>query len=256
MSLTPAGWHARFQEQARWTAELRRYLYARCPMARAKWILEVGCGTGALLGELSAAAPQARVCGVDLLTDRLKLVRGAAPCAGSALRLPFPSASMDITLCHFLLLWLDDPAAALKEMGRVTRPGGVVMALAEPDYGGRIDYPESLVKLGRLQADSLRAQGANPLMGRMLAASFARAGFQKVETGLLGGQWSGPPSVESWQSEWTVLAEDLGGQVPAAELDELCAMDRAAWQHGERILFIPTFYAFAVVDDDHNGGML
>lgn len=248
MSLTPAGWHARFQEQARWTVELRRYLYARCPMARAKCILDVGCGTGALLPELAAAAPQASVCGVDLSLERLRLVRGGTACAGDALHLPFPAASMDITLCHFLLLWLPDPVAALREMRRVTRPGGAVLALAEPDYGGRIDHPESLVKLGRLQAESLRGQGANPLMGRALAASFARAGFSQVENGLLGGQWSRPPSEESWQSEWTVLAADLGGRVASEELDELRAVDRAAWQQGERILFIPTFYAFAIVE--------
>jgi SAM-dependent methyltransferase len=56
--------------------------------------------------------------------------------------LPFQPV-FDVTFCHFLLLWVSNPEKVVAEMGRVTRPGGSVR-LAEPDYGGRIDYPESL----------------------------------------------------------------------------------------------------------------
>jgi len=75
-------------------------------------------------------------------------------------------------------------------MARITRPGGAVLALAEPDYGGRIDYPIKLAQMGKWQIESLRLQGADPLMGRKLATIFNSAGFDSVETGVLGGQWS------------------------------------------------------------------
>ena len=40
------------------------------------------------------------------------------------MRCPFTNASFDLTFCHYLLLWLKDPLSAIKEMKRVTRPGG------------------------------------------------------------------------------------------------------------------------------------
>jgi SAM-dependent methyltransferase len=77
---------------------------------------------------------------------------GAACITGLGERLPFPDSSFDLVCCHFLLLWVADPLNVLTEMLRVTRPGGGVLCLAEPDYGGRIEYPESLSALGALRA--------------------------------------------------------------------------------------------------------
>ena len=74
-------------------------------------------------------------------------------------------------------------------MKRVTRPGGTVAALAEPDYGGRIDFPDSLGELGQWQAFALGSQGANPNVGRRLMAEFIAADLDSVESGLMGGQW-------------------------------------------------------------------
>jgi hypothetical protein len=119
-----------------------------------------------------------------------------------------------------------------------------VIALAEPDYGGRIDYPEELVELGRRQEAALRNQGADPRMGRTLAEVFHRTGLQDIEAGVLGGQWKGKPSRQEWELEWDVLQSDLGmGQ----NLDRLRFLDWDARERGERILFVPTFYALGRV---------
>ena len=64
-------------------------------------------------------------------------------------------------------------------MVRVTHPGGFVLALAEPDYGGRIDYPTELSQIGDWQKNALKQQGANPLMGRELRSIFSHAGINK-----------------------------------------------------------------------------
>jgi SAM-dependent methyltransferase len=46
------------------------------------------------------------------------------------LRLPFEDASFDHCLCHFYLMWVSDPLTALREMARVTTPGGCVLVCA------------------------------------------------------------------------------------------------------------------------------
>ena len=49
--MTPVDWHHRFVQQAHWTQDLRAYLYTRIEFDNAKHILDMGCGTGALMGE-------------------------------------------------------------------------------------------------------------------------------------------------------------------------------------------------------------
>jgi SAM-dependent methyltransferase len=249
-SLSIAEWDARFQQQAEWTRELRRNLYSQAGIANARSILEVGCGTGVITSGLRHYS-SGIIVGLDLDLNRLGFARRRDPqtayVGGDALSLPFPDQSFQITLCHFLLLWVPDARRAVHEMRRVTRPGGLVMALAEPDYAGRIDHPPVLADLGNLQAQSLARQGANPNQGRALGTLFVDAGLQSVQTGVLGGQWNVPASPETWEAEWRVLETDLQGLVARETLNRLRRIDQAAWQHGERILFVPTFYAVGKV---------
>jgi ubiquinone/menaquinone biosynthesis C-methylase UbiE len=250
MQLTPQDWHARFTQQARWTQDLRDYLYQQVEIEKARRVLEVGCGTGAVLADLASTAPF-RV-GLDINSELLQLatrnITRAELSQGDGYALPYRDGCFDITLCHFLLLWLDNPIQVLREMVRVARPGGAVLAMAEPDYGGRIDHPEELATLGQWQTESLQQQGADPLMGRKLAGLFSELGLEAVETGALGGQWSGTPDWEAWASEWAVLESDLREKPSFSEkLGFLKSFDKSAYEQGERVLFVPTFYAWGVV---------
>ena len=253
MALSPTDWHRRFQQQARWTRDLRHYLFERVGASSLDRILSVGCGTGAILEELSEqdSGKVQRFFGLDINDQFLGLAHENAPRArltcGDAYHLPYPGASFDLSLCHFLLLWVGNPLQVLAEMRRVTRPGHAILALAEPDYGGRIDYPAELEQLGEWQQAALRRQGADPQIGRQLAGLFSKTGLKEIESGVLGGQWSGPPEREAWDSEWAMLRADLAGSVPAAQLDGMQAEDRRAWQRGERVLYVPTFYAWGRV---------
>jgi len=243
-------WHTRFTQQARWTTELRRYLFTRTEPNRVEQILEVGCGTGAVLATLSPT--KARCFGLDINDTYLKQATRHAPgvtlVQGDAHQLPFANAQFDCVYYHFTLLWITDPLAALGEAQRLSRSGGWVMALAEPDYGGRIDYPDDLVETGRLQAESLRRQGADTHLGRRLGALFHQAGLQNIETGVLSGQWREPPSQVDLDLEWAVLEADLRGMLSNQQLTRLRQIDRQAWQSGERLLFVPTFYAIGQAD--------
>jgi SAM-dependent methyltransferase len=247
MSLSPAEWHQRFRLQARWTEDLRQHLYPRAGLDRAARVLDVGCGTGALQAELSEES-RSQIHGVDLNLSFLAQAAQNNPAsqyvAGDAHKLPYASASFDICLCHFLLLWVVQPEGVLSEMRRVTRPGGALIALAEPDYGGRIDHPPELAQIGQLQAGSLIQQGAQPEMGRCLAGLFSNLGLQSVETGVLGAQWSGPPLPEELASEWAVIRSDLKDMLSREQLEKLQEMETHAWDRRERVLFVPTFYAW------------
>ncbi len=52
---------------------------------------------------------------------------------------------------------------------------------------------------------------------------------------------------EDWQQEWEITQADLKDMIPQAELEKLKEIDFSAWQTGERILYIPTFYAWGQV---------
>ena len=265
MNLSPANWHERFLQQASWTAELRRHLFQQAGLTSARRVLEVGCGTGALLSSLDAPA-ETSVHGLDLSPEFLALAAAHASRArlvrGDAHALPYPSAAFDLVFCHFLLLWVADPVHVVSEMRRVTRPGGAVLVFAEPDYGGRIDYPDELAPLGEWQQAALHHQGANPHIGRRLANIFLKAGIPAFQLGVMGGQWSGPPTQKAWESEWTVIEADFeqissdAGGVPAGKLrratlehslESLKALDSAAWTRRERVLYVPMFYGWAVI---------
>jgi SAM-dependent methyltransferase len=243
-------WHARYMQQAGWTSSTRRYLYEKAEITKARRTLEVGCGTGALLTEVPALT-KAETNGLDISLDNTRIARQNASTArltcGDGHHLPYPDGCFDIVFCHFLLLWVKSPVAVLKEMKRVTRPGGALLAMAEPDYAGRIDYPPELVPLGRWQAESLLKQGADPDAGRKLKGWFVSAGIVPIESGIIAGGWTGFPTLEDQEMEWSVIKSDLAGSIPPAEIQRMKSADENAWVSGERVLFVPTFYTWGRV---------
>ncbi len=244
--LSPSFSHERFIQQARWGEALRRYLFSRFGLGDGARLLEVGCGTGAVIPSFRGYANY-ETHGLDIHLPFVRFARSHDPqtgyTCGDGLHLPYVNGAMDAALCHFFLLWVPNAEAALAEMIRVTRPGGVVMALAEPDYGGRVDFPPPLDEIGRLQTESLRRQGAEPNMGRRLAGMFHAAGLREIETGVLGAQWQGRPSLQERAAEWEVLESDLQDHLDPAGLERMRRVNESAWEDGSRVLFVPTFYA-------------
>jgi SAM-dependent methyltransferase len=207
-------------------------------------MLEVGCGTGAILSELPN---QPELHGLDIDPAALVQCRIHVPAVslvrGDALQLPYSDHPFDIVYCHFLLLWVKDPLQALLEMKRVTKTGGHILAFAEPDYTARLDEPRELVPLGQWQAESLRRQGADPGLGARLADLFFRAGIQLLETGTIQSA-DNDPSSEDWETEWGVIESDLAGFIPREELHKMKSLDQQARARGERTLHVPTHFAW------------
>ncbi len=247
MSSDHSFWHARYCQQAGWTETTRRYIFSRVGISPNDYLLEVGCGSGAVFEVLESDGYR-NLTGIDLDLNTLlqaKIPHSSA-CA-DGLRLPFQDAFFNHCLCHFYLMWVSDPLTTLREMARVTAPGGWVLALAEPDYGGRIDFPQALERLGEMQTQALRTQGADTRMGRRLLALFKECGLNKVGVGIISAQWEPGNSNDSFENDWHVLTRDLAGMVKGEELDALRTRAEASTSEGEGIWFVPIFYAYGRV---------
>jgi SAM-dependent methyltransferase len=246
--LTPEEWDKQFTRQAGWTRATRTRLYRRAKLLQAESVLDVGSGTGAVTEEL-AARTKGDVTGVDLDPAMVAFARqrgGRAKYSpGDAHNLSLGDGKFDITACHFLLLWCRDPARAVQEMVRVTRPGGAILICAEPDYGGRIDYPD--LPLGHWQRQVLRGEGADPCLGRKLRGLFSLPGVRQAEVGVIPGLWDAATLRAEFDAEWGLWERSLAGSVPEAELARVKAADLGAIESGERLAFLPVFYALVRV---------
>lgn len=104
-------------------------------------VLDVGCGPGALTAELSRRLGGHRVAAVDPSTTFVDAIRERHPdvdvrCAGAE-RLPQDDDTFDGALAQLVVHFMQDPVGGLREMRRVTRPGGVVAACVwDFDEGG------------------------------------------------------------------------------------------------------------------------
>lgn len=246
MPFTTADWHKRYQQQAGWSKTVRDHIFLTLNLPSTPSILEVGCGTSAVLADYSKN-PLFSTFGLDIESSALHFGQEEDPKAiltcGDALTLPYANASFNLTFCHYLLLWLKDPLNSLKEMKRVTRPGGSVCAFAEPDYGGRIAYPVNLAKITDLQTQSLKKQGVNLSIGRQLRHLFTEAGLSMVQAGVLAAEWN--ESADSMESEMDMIANDLeflGKKPGSTEAFANIQFPK------DSLYFIPTFYACGQVE--------
>ena len=116
----------------------RRFLVARLDLPPAARVLDVATGTGAVALEL-VRQHGCSVVGIDRSAEMLAIARariGARGLAskielheGRAEALPFDTASFDALTVTYLLRYVDDPAATIRELARVLRPGGTVAML-------------------------------------------------------------------------------------------------------------------------------
>ncbi len=116
----------------RYGAALAEALIAFAGVTPGMRALDVGCGPGALTGGLARLLGAARVCAVDPSEPFAAACRARVPGAdvvvAGAEALPFADAAFDAALSQLVVNFMADPAAGVREMARVTRPGGVVAA--------------------------------------------------------------------------------------------------------------------------------
>jgi demethylmenaquinone methyltransferase/2-methoxy-6-polyprenyl-1,4-benzoquinol methylase len=123
-----------FAQDPRW----RRFLVSRVPDSATR-VLDVATGTAAVAIELAQRVPSRTVVGIDQSAEMLATGRERVARAGLASRielregraeeLPFRDGEFDALTFTYLLRYVDDPAAQLRELARVVRPGGTIAML-------------------------------------------------------------------------------------------------------------------------------
>jgi SAM-dependent methyltransferase len=179
-------------------------------------ILDVGCGTGTAEVKLSRLhLTQVTLIAVDLLADRAREALAAARshnirasfAAADARALPFSDATFDSVFCVAVLQHIGDVAGAVRELARVTRPGGRIVAV-EPDNAARYFYSSSSVGMlaydlaGQFFASVGRERGdaTDPAVGPKLPTLFARTGIDLLDVQLfpVSRAQLGPPPPAVW----------------------------------------------------------
>lgn len=181
-------------------------------------VLDVACGTGA--AARAAAGLGAEVTGVDLNPGMLAEARKAAPQIdwreGAAEALPLADASVDAALCQFGLMFFADRLAGLKELRRVTRPGGHVALAVWDSPDASPGYARMIALLDRLFGpEAANAMRAPFCLGdkAALAALLAEAGLGAARIETIPGT-ARFASIEAW------VHTDVRGWTLADLIDE------------------------------------
>ncbi len=174
-------------------------------------LLDVGCGPGTLTADLAARVAPGRVLGLDASADPLDEARAAAARAGvevtvavgDVYALDLPDDSFDVVHAHQVLQHLTDPVAALREMARVCRPGGVV-AVRDVDYATFTWFPADpgLDRWLQVYYAVARANDAEPDAGRRLISWAHAAGLRDVTATASSWCYASPEEREWWGNSW------------------------------------------------------
>lgn len=164
--------------QALETAEERIPLYLETGFKDAKKILDVGCGSGAVTRDI-AHLTKGTVFAIDGSTNLINVAQNILKdytnvnlLISDAQHIPFKNKTFDITTCNLLLMWADNPQQVVNEMTRVTKKGGTVLASLEPDYGGKIHWPEQPQIDQLFAGEAIKKKGGDPHIGRKLRMLF------------------------------------------------------------------------------------
>ena len=187
-------------------------------------VLDVGCGPGTITIDIARRVAPGRVVGIDAAIDAVEAARAAADEAGVAglevrvddvYGLDLPDASFDVVHAHQVLQHLTDPVAALREMRRVCRPGGVVAA-RDGIYRAMSWFPldPRLDRWLAVYCAVAEGNGAEPDAGSRLLGWARAAGFSKIGTSASAWCYARPDERAWWGGLWAdrITTTRLGDQ--------------------------------------------
>ncbi len=184
-----------------WNQDYLELLAKRWEASELRTVLDVGCGAGHWGQRIATLVKDPVVTGVDHEPDFLDAARERAKdrpgsftyCEGNAESLPFDDNTFDLVTCQTVLIHVADAETALREMIRVTRPGGLVVA-AEPNNRtnrmvNAVALPEHDIEetLALLRFDDRCLRGKVALgqgdgaVGERLAHLFAEASLERLQ---------------------------------------------------------------------------
>ena len=216
-------------------------------------LLDAGCGPGSITAGLARRVAPGEVVGVDAEPSVLAVARerGAGLSnlrfeEASVYELPHEDASFDAAYAHQLLQHLADPPAALRELARVVRPGGLV-AVRDSDYQTMISWPRSgaIEEWRNLYTALARENGADANAGRRIPSWLARAGLADAEVSTTVALLRERDEVRNWGYSWAerVTASAFAEQALERELATRASLERIAagwreWARDPEALFL------------------
>jgi ubiquinone/menaquinone biosynthesis C-methylase UbiE len=184
-----------------------RELYSRFFDIRpGQQIVDVGCGTGDFTRYLARiSAGKSKILGIDSNeksikaaisdTDKAGLSRRISFRIGDVNRIPLEDGYADITSCRTLLMHLPDPLRAVKEMARITRTGGSVIAVE----GGKMasfydpddeEYSRLAERAYSAWVDGIKMlEGKEFKIGEKLPGIFRKAGLSSIKSEIQADAW-------------------------------------------------------------------
>jgi ubiquinone/menaquinone biosynthesis C-methylase UbiE len=157
-----------------------------------KRVCDFGCGLGNLIAAVAARFPTADISGIEISEEQLRSARqtnrshpNVTLIRADVLKNDLPDARFDLTYCRYLLEHVPDPVVAVREMLRVTKPGGT-LACQENDLHNVLYWPpidghdRLLERFCQLQMDLT----GDPFIGRKLFEIFQRAGARDITLSL------------------------------------------------------------------------
>ena len=191
-------------------------------VAPGQTVLDVGCGPGALTAVLVERLGPDHVHAVDTSASFVDAARARLPGVdvqvASAQALPFEADVFDATLAQLVVHFMNDPVAGLREMARVTRPGGIVAACVWDQAGGTSPlspFWETVRSLDPLEDGEAHLPGAR---AGHLAQLFEQAGLRPADDSSLSVQVTFD-TFEDWWEPYTLGVGPAG--VYVHQLDDL-----------------------------------
>jgi SAM-dependent methyltransferase len=211
--------------------------YLRAHLDSSQRLLDVGAGPGTITADLATIVGEVVASEID--EDAAAITRAGAPGVevhvADVHALPFDDGEFDVVHAHQVLQHVADPVQALREMARVTRPGGVV-GVRDSDYGSFAWWPR-LPELDRwleLYDGAARANGGEPDAGRRLLSWAHAAGLTDVTAGSSTWCYASPEARTWWGGLWAdrIVGSALADQLvrEARATPEELARISAAWR--------------------------
>ena len=244
MTVYTHGHHAAVLRSHMWRTAMNSAAYLLPHLHTGDRLLDVGCGPGTITADLAALVAPGRVTGLDPAPEVLPQARQAVAelgldtvdfTTGDVHALDFPDDTFDVVHAHQVLQHVADPVRALREMRRVTRPGGVVAA-RDGDYAAFTWFPGDPVldRWLELYREVARRNGGEPDAGRRLLSWARQAGFTDVTASASVWCFATPEDRTWWTGMWAerIVASSIADQAIGFGLttrDELTGIARA-WQ--------------------------
>ncbi|MDH6223735.1 methyltransferase domain-containing protein [Streptomyces sp. MJP52] len=233
----------------RWRTAANSAAYLMGSLRPGMRVLDVGCGPGTLTADLAELVPGGVVVGLERAPGVLADARAEAArrgtgnvefAVGDVHALPCPDGAFDVVHAHQVLQHVGDPVAALREMRRVTRPGGLVAA-RDSDYGAMSWTPAcaGLDEWRAVYRRTARANGGEPDAGRFLAGWARGAGFDEVVVSSSEWVYRDAEDRAWWSGMWAdrTLAPGYADRVRELDLADAQALEAvaAAWREWGRL---------------------